>query len=286
MGPFPPTSVSAGVQSGHATIDAVRAVLASGLGLADASAVRYAMWGYSGGALASEWAAELQVQYAPELRFAGAALGGPPPNPLAVFEACSGKLCAGLLPGAILGMVSQFPEAQAYLLSQLKPTGPRNATTFLSVREGARSVGEVALAFINHDITDYFVDGPAVLEHPLVRHVINTDGRMGYHGTPAMPLYVYHAIDDEVTPIALTDALVARFCDVGADIAYDRLTGVLHSEGNENGRAAALAFLRKVLTGTYTPNPAGCVIADRTYESSSVAARKRSANAAPSWPME
>lgn len=259
----------------------MRAALASGFGLADAT--RYAMWGYSGGALASEWAAELQVQYAPELRFAGAALGGLPVDPLAVFEACSGQACAGLLPGAMLGMVSQFPEAQEYLLSQLRAEGPRNATAFLAVREGARSVGEVAAEFVGVDILDYFVDGAAVLAHPLVRHIINTDGRMGYHGVPAMPLYVYHSVADEVAPVDPADALVNRFCGAGADIVYDRLTLGNHSEGNANGRAASLAFLSHVLmVDDAPPRGLGCVITDHAGP----ARQKRSPDAVPFWPMD
>ena len=100
-----------------------------------------------------------------------------------------------------------------------------------------------------------------------------------------MPLYVYHAVQDEVTPIGRTDALVRRYCDVGADIAYDRLTLGNHSEGSRNGRAAALAFLRRVLTGAAAPAPAGCVTADRAWNASA-AARKRSPDAVPFWPME
>jgi len=48
----PLASFGAGVQEGHATLDSVRAVLSAGLGVDMDS--RYAMWGYSGGSLASE----------------------------------------------------------------------------------------------------------------------------------------------------------------------------------------------------------------------------------------
>lgn len=41
------------------TVDSVRAVLSSGFGLA--SDARLALWGYSGGSLASEWAAEVNT---------------------------------------------------------------------------------------------------------------------------------------------------------------------------------------------------------------------------------
>jgi hypothetical protein len=54
----PTASYTAGVMSGLATVDSVRAVLAlaGSFGLRSADA-KVAMWGYSGGALASEWAA-------------------------------------------------------------------------------------------------------------------------------------------------------------------------------------------------------------------------------------
>lgn len=45
-------SFTAGVQEGHATLDSVRAVLSAGLGVDSGS--RYALWGYSGGSIASE----------------------------------------------------------------------------------------------------------------------------------------------------------------------------------------------------------------------------------------
>jgi hypothetical protein len=92
----PLAAFTAGVLSGHATIDSVRAILSLGHLMGLDSDAPYAMWGYSGGALASEWAAELQVQYAPELNFSGAALGGLTPNITSVLEIMSGGYAAGI----------------------------------------------------------------------------------------------------------------------------------------------------------------------------------------------
>ena len=94
----PLASFTAGVMSGHATIDSIRAIFSKKheFGLTDNA--RYAMWGYSGGALASEWAAELQVQYAPELSFSGAALGGLTPNVTSVLDIINEGYAAGLAP--------------------------------------------------------------------------------------------------------------------------------------------------------------------------------------------
>lgn len=45
---------------------------------------------------------------------------------------------------------------------------------------------------------------------------------MGRHGTPSMPLFVYKAVADEISPIADTDALVANLCSQGTKIIYIR----------------------------------------------------------------
>lgn len=179
----PKASFTAGVQSGHATLDSVRAVRSLGFGLA--SDAKYAMSGYSGGALASEWAAELQVQYAPELKFAGVALGGLTPNATSVLETINGGRAAELVVNGILGLASQFPEIEAFLLSQLKKDGEFNASTFLGTRIGGAEYDNI---FFKQDITKYFINGLATFSDPIFQRVQNTDGIMGFHGVRILPL--------------------------------------------------------------------------------------------------
>jgi hypothetical protein len=254
----PLASFTAGVQSGHATLDSVRAVLNAGFGLSPSA--RYAMWGYSGGALASEWAAELQVQYAPEMTFAGAALGGLTPNITSVLQAIAGGPLAGLAPSGTLGLASQWPELALFIKQNLKTTGPYNATSFYAVLNDTliESIG----AFANSNLTDYFKHGEADLLQPIPQRATNSDGIMGYHGIPQMPVYAYKAIKDEVSPVADTDKLIERFCGVGANINYERNTVGGHSSESTNGNAAAFAFLSSVLKGTYTHT--GCTIKNVT----------------------
>lgn len=255
----PSAAFTAGVLSGHATLDSIRAVLSSGFGL-DTSSAKYAMWGYSGGALASEWAAELQVQYAPELDFAGAALGGLTPNVTNVLVAVSGTLEAGLIPAGIVGLSTQYPELLDYLKDALNQNGTYNATGFFATRNYTLTEGIVA--FINQDITKYFETGVSALQAPIPQKVINRDGVMGYHGVPQMPLFAYKAIKDEVSPINDTDKLVSRYCDVGATIKYDRNTIGSHTTESTNGAARAVDFLTQVLNGKY--NATGCQIMNVT----------------------
>ncbi|KAL1962662.1 hypothetical protein VTN77DRAFT_9296 [Rasamsonia byssochlamydoides] len=226
----PLASFTAGVQSGHATIDSIRAVLASGLGLGDST--RSALWGYSGGALANEWAAELQVQYAPELTFSGADLGGLTPNVTSVIESVNGQYWAGLIPLGLLGVASQYPEVM-----------------FLATKN--ITWAEAIATFMNQDISDYFVNGEAYVQ-------------------AQMPLFVYKAIADEISPIGETDALVDKYCAVGANILYQRNMVGGHLAEYTNGDARAFEWLRSVLEGTYTP-ASGCTIQNVTVNVTSTA---------------
>lgn len=70
-------SYAAGKMAGHAVLDSVRGMLSERPDLAESPIV---MHGYSGGAIATAWAAQLQPTYAPELRIAGAAAGERPPT--------------------------------------------------------------------------------------------------------------------------------------------------------------------------------------------------------------
>ncbi len=216
------------------------------------------MWGYSGGSLASEWAAELQVQYAPELDFAGAAMGGLPSNFTSIFSAIEGTMWAGLLPGGLLGITSQYPKARAYLLSELKTDGPYNRTGFLATEH--MSILEAFAFYSNQTIFSYFKNGQAVLDSPLIQRALNEQSYMGYHGTPKMPMLIYKAVNDELTAIEDTDEVVDRYCGVGANIVYERNTIGGHLAEETNGDQRALEWLAQVLGGTY--HHSGCTIKD------------------------
>lgn len=263
----PNASFTAGVQSGHATLDSVRSVLASGFGLNEDA--QYALWGYSGGALASEWAAELQMQYAPELNIAGLAVGGLTPNVTSVMDTVTSTISAGLIPAAALGLSSQHPETYEFILSQLKTTGPYNRTGFLAAKDLTLSEAEVFYAFQN--IFDYFVNGSATFQAEVVQKALNQDGYMGYHGFPQMPVLAYKAIHDEISPIQDTDRVIKRYCGLGLNILYERNTIGGHSAEQVNGNARAWNWLTSIFDGTYAQQykTEGCTIRNVTLNTTS-----------------
>lgn len=322
----PLASFTAGHMSGYATLDGVRATLngADLYGLLDDTL--YATWGYSGGALATEWAAELQEEYASELSFAGAAMGGLTPNVTSVLQAINLKSSAGLAPvschprhptapvlfflflymdvtmgdkgkkkkkvkgsgnelilrtqPAIVGLLSQWPAAQEWVYAQLTTSsiGIYTAANFLAAVNYTLSQAESAYAFQN--IYRYFVDGISDITGPTVTAVVDQDGVMGLHGVPLMPVYAYKAINDQISVVADTDALIDSLCAQGANILYERNTVGSHSAEQVNGNPAATAFLDAVLTGTYAESyvTTGCTIQNVTVGSNSVVAGRESSS--------
>ena len=255
----PLASFCAGVMTGHAVLDSVRAVKQAELGVDDRNPA--AMWGYSGGGLASEWAAELQVQYAPELNFVGGVWGSPVANLTVVLDNANGMDLAGLIPSFLLGLGSQYPDAQRYLIGQLKP---EKRTAFLAAKNMTWT--ESIAAFPGQDFGTYFKNGISDVFAPEMQKAFDNDAYAGYHGVPQMPIFVYHAIHDELANITLTDALVERFCGVGANVRYERNTEGGHLEELTEGSAAAVQWLISAFDGTRATkySATGCVIVNVT----------------------
>ncbi|KAI9661133.1 MAG: hypothetical protein M1821_009460 [Bathelium mastoideum] len=249
-------SFTEGLQSGYATLDSVRSLLSPELEvLGLGPSLRCSLWGYSGGALASEWAAELQKEYAPKINFVGAALGGLTPNIRNVLNMVTGTPFAGLAPVAILGMTSQFPDAYQFILDRLNPTGEHNKTTFLTAKNETPT--QYLASFAGQDIYDYFICGEDDFNSPTISQLIDAQGIMGRHGTPQMPLFVYKAIYDETSPIADTDALVDQYCSDSVSIQYQRNTVGGHVAEETNGIPGALEYLSSVMAGKVPAG--GCI---------------------------
>ena len=101
---------AAGPEYGMNTLDSLRASLASSAtGLSRAKQI--GLIGYSGGAIATEWAAELAPTYAPDInsKLVGAAFGGVLVDPAHNLHYVDGSsIWAGVMPMAIIGVSRAF----------------------------------------------------------------------------------------------------------------------------------------------------------------------------------
>lgn len=108
---------AAGPEYGMNTLDSIRAAFSkkSTLGFPDDAKV--AMLGYSGGALATEWAAELAPTYAPEAnkRLIGAAMGGLLVHPAHNLHYVDGsRNWAGVMLMALVGITRAFEKEREF----------------------------------------------------------------------------------------------------------------------------------------------------------------------------
>ena len=68
------------------------------------------LWGYSGGGLASAWAAEMYDGYAPELSVVGAVLGSPVGDLGSTYHRLNGKFFSGLPTMVVAALMHSYPD--------------------------------------------------------------------------------------------------------------------------------------------------------------------------------
>jgi hypothetical protein len=115
---------AAGPEYGMNTLDSIRAAVSSSTIPSDA---KVAMLGYSGGAIATEWAAELAPTYAPDVneRMIGAAIGGVLVDPAHNLHYVEGTgFWAGVMAMALVGIARAF-EIETELAPYLSTNGAR-----------------------------------------------------------------------------------------------------------------------------------------------------------------
>ncbi|EFC86008.1 Triacylglycerol lipase [Parafrankia sp. EUN1f] len=196
-----------GLLAGHVVLDSIRATRSAGLG-GVGTANPWAVEGYSGGAQATGWAAQLQRSYAPDVQLVGAAIGGIPADPAAVSRYIDGGLVAGFVFAATAGFDSQYPEAGiGAILNAAGRKAMANARGICII--------DLLVRFAFRKLADHTtVRDPLAI--PSVARVLaaNTLGA----AAPTMPIYDYHADTDEIVPVAQDNTLVSRWCAAGATV--------------------------------------------------------------------
>lgn len=194
-----------GVTSGRGVLDGIRAARSfSPAGIDAASPI--GAFGYSSGAFATLWAAQLRQEYAPDVEFVGTSAGGVPTDIPAMAERADGEAGAMLI---LLGLARNEPDSR---LADLLNDQGRSA---LLAADTSGCGADLAQKYPDIHIDD-FAAVPNLLAHSAFRSAA-TPNELG--GTaPDSPLYLYHSVSDEKIPVAGYSALVDTYCEQGATI--------------------------------------------------------------------
>jgi hypothetical protein len=104
----------AGRESGYGTLDAIRATQ----NYLHARTAKVGLSGYSGGAVAADWASELAPSYAPTMTIVGVAEGGVPVNDVHLFDYVNGTdVYSAAIPGMLLGLARAYHLDLSHYLS-------------------------------------------------------------------------------------------------------------------------------------------------------------------------
>lgn len=242
----PQSQWGAGIASGQGVLDGIRAAQGFAPAGLDGPATPTALWGYSGGALASSWANELQPTYAPELKFAGVAAGGVPADIGYIARQIDGGPLSGVYFGAAVGLSRAYPEMDVDTLLNAKGKAAFDAI-------GKTCIAQFSVAYAFQRMKDY-TTVPQLLDVPSVKKVIS-ENTMGGH-RPGSPIYYYQGVFDELTPSAPVDALVAGYCREGVPVQYQRYYVGEHVTIAGLGAPGALLYLNDRLAGK--PAPSNC----------------------------
>ncbi len=109
-------------EPGYRILDGLRAAVSSEtLGLSATAPI--GLWGYSGGGLATAWAAEVSGTYAPELNIVGAVLGSPVGDLGNTFRRLNGSFYSALPAMVVAALSHAYPDLDRIIQHHATDTG-------------------------------------------------------------------------------------------------------------------------------------------------------------------
>ncbi|CAH2353731.1 putative lipase 1 [[Candida] railenensis] len=235
----PKSTYAAGYQAGHAILNSIRATINLGTEIGISQNPDVALWGYSGGAFSTSWAASLAPTYAPELNIIGAAMGGVPVSLQHLAIHCMGNLFSGFMFAAILALSHEYPELAEELPKLIIP----EKLDYLYTAQDHCLVETIAFfAYATWD--QYCIDGVGILDNPVVKSVLDQNNLLTSGLLPNCPFIIYSSTHDEVVPIEDTNELVEYWCSQGINVELRRDVFSGHVITAIDGTGLAFNFIK------------------------------------------
>lgn len=254
---------AAGPEYGMNTLDSLHAAInSSATGLSGSKKI--GMLGYSGGAIATEWAAELAPSYAPEVnkRLVGATFGGVLVDPAHNLHYVDGSaLWAGVMPMAVIGISRAFhidltPYLNEYGLQIYNKLQKASIAEVLGAYPG--------LTWAQMAKPQYQTPESIPLYVEVVNKLI-----MGTGGTPTVPLQINQGANgilegtsgstpgigpgDGVMIAGDVRTLARQYCERGVKVQYEQYDLLAHIETAVPWLSTAMPWLASRFLGFSAP---------------------------------
>ncbi|WP_028463732.1 lipase family protein [Nocardia sp. 348MFTsu5.1] len=245
----PTSAYGAAKLGGQITLDSIRAV--QRLPQSNTAESRVAMVGYSGGGMATGWAAALHPSYAPELNIVGAAEGGVPMNLTQMAEGLGYQPhpAFGLAFAAAIGLEREYPD-RLPISEQLNAKGlalrnqiANGCTNDILAGGAGLGVRQVA-------------SSESLASDPRARGVLNENSLELFSGVPTMPIFEWHAPNDALIPVAAIENTIRRYCAAGTKVDSAQIPSPDHLTTAVLGAPVALNYLDERFRGI--PAPSTC----------------------------
>lgn len=273
----PQANFAAGPEYGMATLDSIRAARNTAeAGVAEDSKV--GLIGYSGGAIATNWAAILAPQYAPDVNddLVGAAQGGLLVTPAHNLAYASGSIgWAGIVGMAVVGI------ARAYGIDFGPYLNDRGRDVVAHLSDA--SIGNVFLQYPGltwqEMVKPEYADPNSIPEYVDVVNKIN----MGTAPIPTTPMFIAQAANgiiegtqpgganvgagDGIMVAGDVRTLADRYCDAGLSVQYDQYDTVSHVPGALLWWPGALGWITDRMDGKPAPTNCGRIAPGNVLDS-------------------
>ena len=202
-------------EPGYRILDGLRAALNTDrLGLSPSAPI--GLWGYSGGGLASAWAAEMSGTYAPELNVVGAVLGSPVGDLGQTFRRLNGTYMSGLPALVVAALADIYPELNELIQEHATEEGK-----VLLQRLHHMTTAEAVIRMVKKDMDD-MVDVPLekILDTPQLKRIFE-EIKLGV-AAPTPPVLIVQAVHDQLISVENIDELAHLYSAGGASVTYHR----------------------------------------------------------------
>lgn len=265
----PDANFAAGPEYGKLTLDSIRAARAvPATGITDDAEI--ALMGYSGGAIATNWASILAPGYAPDVNedLIGAAQGGLLVNPANNLRYASGSLGWGGVVGmAVVGVARSYDiDFDRYLNDR-----GRDVMAHLEDASIANVIAQYPGLTWEDLVKPQYVDPNSIPEFVEASNKIN----MGLAPIPTIPMFVAQAANgilegtapggpnvgagDGIMVAGDVRSLMRRYCDAGLAIQYDQYDTISHIPGLMLWLPGALQWIDNRFADVPPPSNCGTI---------------------------